>query len=345
MATGAAATLKAAVTGVAPAGNPDTPAKFTAFLERFKPQMALALPRHLNADRLCRLAVTSFSKSPKLQQCDPKTIIASILTAAQLGLEIETNGQGYLVPYKGRAQFVPGWKGLVDICNRSGRATVWTGAVFAGDEFEYALGDSPFVRHRPGLEDDAAKITHVYAIGRANNSQWPVVEVWPIAKVWAHRNRYNKVGTDHYSYTNPEMYARKVPLLQVLKYMPASIEMNNAMDISNTQEKGGYAIIEDDFLTTDAIEIVKQPIEVDKSTGEITTGPKAKEKAKPVDPGPPQPTFSDLHKSIASRTDLDTLDADATLIGEIGDFDQRNVLTKQYMARRNELNDKKASEN
>lgn len=351
MAASGTAALKEAATGVAPAGSIDTPQKFTSFLERFKPQMALALPKHLNADRMCRLAVTSFSKSAKLQQCDPKSIVASILTAAQLGLEIDVQGQGYLVPYKGRAQFIPGWKGLVDICNRSGRATVWTGVVFSGDEFDYALGDSPFVRHRPGMEDDVANITHVYAIGRVNNSQWPVIEVWSIAKIWKHRNRYNKVGTDHYSYANPEMYARKIPLLQVLKYMPASIELTNAIEVANAAETGNSTTIDGDFLTTEAdAEPEKTPMNVDKTTGEISTDTKAAE-VKPADPNPaeakagdskaPELTFEVLLKSLQKRTDIDILDADASLIGEIGDFDQRNRLTKAYQERRAELTEPK----
>lgn len=334
MAISVTAALKAAATGASQPGSIDTPAKFTSFLDRFKPQMALALPRHLNADRMCRLAVTAFSKSPKLQQCDPKTIIASILTASQLGLEIEVNGQGYLVPYKGRAQFVPGWKGLVDICNRSGRATVWTGAVFDGDDFEYAQGDSPFVTHRSGLEDDVAKITHVYAIGRVNNSQWPVIEVWPIAKIWKHRNRYNKVGADHYSYANPEMYARKIPLLQVLKYMPASIELNNAIDLANAVETGQHATIDGDFLTTEPEPSEPQSPSIDKTTGEINPS-----NVKPEDFSPPAVTLELLLKKFANAKSVDVADADASLIGELEDVDQRNAATLEYQKRRQELLD------
>jgi len=200
---------------------------------------------------MARLALTAFSSTPKLQQCEPRTIAASIITASTLGLEPGVNGQGYLVPYGKTCTFVPGWKGLVDIANRSGRATVWTGAVFQGDDFDYALGDSPFVRHRPGDEDDPAKMTHVYAIGRVNGSDHPVIEVWTIRKIWKHRDQYNKVGGSHYSFRDQEMYARKIPLLQVLKYMPASIELNNAMTISHAAEEGRGAVIEGNFVTID----------------------------------------------------------------------------------------------
>lgn len=225
--------------------------EFKRFMDKFKPQMALALPKHLTADRMARLALTAFSTSPNLQTCSPNSIAASIMTASILGLEPGVNGQGFLIPYGQTCQFVPGWKGLVDIVNRSGRATVWTGAVFDGDDFDYALGDNPFVRHRPGDEDDPIKMTHVYAVGRVNGSNWPVIEVWTMRKIWKHRDQYNKVGKRHYSYRDQEMYARKVPLLQVLKYMPSSIELSNALAANHAAEEGRGVVIDGNFVTVD----------------------------------------------------------------------------------------------
>lgn len=247
-------------------------AQFSRFMDTFKPQMALALPKHLTADRMARLALTAFSTTPKLQECEPRTIAASIMTASTLGLEPGVNGQGFLVPYGSTCTFVPGWKGLVDIVNRSGRATVWTGAVFDGDHFDYALGDKPFVQHRPGDEDDPSRLTHVYAIGRVNGSDWPVIEVWTMRKIWRHRDQFNKVGKKHYSFRDPEMYARKVPLLQVLKYMPSSIELSNALAASNAAESGRNATIDGNFVSfpeQDHAGRDDSP-EVDKDTGEIT---------------------------------------------------------------------------
>lgn len=239
-----------------PAERPANPvAKFSKFMDGFKGQMALALPKHLTADRMARLAVTQFSTNPKLQECEPITIVGSIMTASTLGLEPGVNGQGFLVPYYNKrkrvsqCQFIPGWKGLTDIANRSGRCTVWTGAVFQGDHFDFALGDKPFVNHKPGDEDRADFLTHVYAVGRVNGSDWPVIEVWTIKKVWRHRDQYNKVGEAHYSFRDHEMYARKVPLLQVLKYMPSSIELSNAITVSNAAEQNRGVVIDGNFVS------------------------------------------------------------------------------------------------
>ena len=239
-------------------------AAFSRTLDRLKPQMALALPKHMSADRMARLALTAFSTNKALQACKTDSILASLMTATQLGLEPGINGQGYLIPYKDTCTFVPGWKGLVDLVSRSGRATVWTGAVYEGDKFDYQLGDEPFCRHKPG--DGGELFTHVYAIGRVKDAQMPVIEVWTRGKVNKHLAQYNKVGGRHYamaSESNFEMYARKVALLQVLKYMPSSIELSNAIAVSHAAEAGHGAVIEGDFVTINTES-------VDSDTGEIT---------------------------------------------------------------------------
>lgn len=249
------------------------PAKhdFPSLLERFKPEIARALPRHLNADRMSRIALTTFRRNPALGRCDPLSVFAAVIQSAQLGLEPDTLGRSYLIPYGKECQFVPGWRGLVDLINRAGNATVWTGAVFEGDEFDYALGDSPFVTHKPSGESDPDKLTHVYAIGRVKNSAWPVIEVWPIARVRKHRDRYNKVGNRHYSHQNWEMYARKVVLLQVIKYMPASADLAAAVALNDAAEMGQQHLTVQDAIDGTWSPVVEDVTEsVDESTGEIT---------------------------------------------------------------------------
>lgn len=239
--------------------------KFNGIMQSFKSQLALAIPKHLDTDRFVRLVLTAFSSNPELQKCSDHSILASVMAAAQMGLEPGINGQGYLIPYKGVCTFVPGWKGIIDIVSRSGRAGAWTGAVFDGDFFEYALGDAPFVKHVPKGEDDPAKITHVYAIGRVNGATWPIVEVWPIARVRKHFAKNNKVGERHYANKHFEMYARKVPLLQVCKYLPQSVELQRAVEGSYKAETAQPYTLDGDFVSTSS--------DVDPDTGETSAPP------------------------------------------------------------------------
>jgi recombination protein RecT len=247
--------LRSAATGQVAKRVPES---LPEMLNAYGSQIAAALPRHITKERMIRIALTAFRQNPKLAACDPKSVFACVIMSAQLGLEVGVLGQAYLVPYKQRdgsfiCTFIPGWQGLQDLVNRSGRATTWTGAVYAGDEFDYEYGSSPMIHHKPCGEDDPAAMTHAYAIGRVRGGEYPIIEVWPALKIKRHRDRYNKVGDKHYSYENAEMYARKVPLMQVFKYVPKSVEMATALGLDFAADAGTQMIdlkdaVEGNFL-------------------------------------------------------------------------------------------------
>ena len=248
------------------------------FMDKLKGQMALALPKHMTADRMTRLALTAFSTSQQLQKCTHQSIAASIMTAAQLGLEPGVNGAGFLIPYGSTCTFVPGWKGLVDLVARSGRGTVFTGVIFKDQEYTFTDGARrDLVIHNETDLQDPADITHAYAIGWVKDSAMPVIELWRVTKIEKHRDKYNKVGKRHYSFRDWEMYARKIPLLQVLKYMPCSIEVSNAISVSNAAEEGRGVTIEHGIVLDTETQQQPEPAKemgsaeiVNTDTGEIS---------------------------------------------------------------------------
>ncbi|MGE8688590.1 MAG: recombinase RecT [Achromobacter sp.] len=247
-------------------------AAFSHFMDRFKPQLALALPKHLTPDRMARLTLTAFSSSPQLQNCDHRSIAASIMTAGQLGLEPGVNGQGFLVPYGRTCTFVPGWKGLVDLVARSGRGTVFTGVIFRDQDYTFTDGARrDLVIHNETDLDAPEDITHAYAIGWVRDAAMPIIELWRVSKIQKHRDKYNKVGRKHYSYRDWEMYARKVPLLQVIKYMPCSIEVANALAVSHAAEAGRGVNIEQGIVID--MDTGRPVEEVDQETGEVMQQP------------------------------------------------------------------------
>jgi recombination protein RecT len=226
---------------------------FPEMLTQFKDQIALALPKHLNPDRMARVALTEFRKNPALAECDPKTIFASIIVASQLGLEPGVMGQAYLIPYGKQCQLVPGWQGYVDLVSRAGRATVRTGVVRPGDHFSYDMGTAVNIVHTVTDKTDyEAPFTHVYAIGKVRGAEEPNIEVWTNKQVEAHLKRYNKVGNRHYAKQNShnlEMYGRKVVLLQVIKYLPKSVELQTAAGLDYSAEVGQQNISIDEAVS------------------------------------------------------------------------------------------------
>ena len=95
-----------------------------ALLDRAKGQIAAALPSHIKAEHMIRVAFTSILKTPALLECDQKTLIGAVIEAAQLGLEPDgITGHAYLVPYGKKCQLIPGYKGLIRLARQSGEVT------------------------------------------------------------------------------------------------------------------------------------------------------------------------------------------------------------------------------
>ena len=211
-------------------------------LEILKPQLGRVLSRSMNPDRLIRIALTQLRINPKLAECEAQSVLACVMLAAQLNLEFGVFGQCYMVPYKGVATFVPGWQGWTELVSRSGRAAAWTGEVREGDEFDASLGSKPFVHHKPDFNgDEDRNLLYTYAVGKQTGAEHPVIEVWGKQRLDKHLRRYNKVGDRHYALKDAHsfvMYGRKIPLLQVVKYLPKSVEMQAAANLDYSSDSG-----------------------------------------------------------------------------------------------------------
>lgn len=58
-----------------------------SLLERSKGQIKVALPKHMDGDRMLRITMTSVQKNPRLLDCDPMSLVAAVIQSATLGLE------------------------------------------------------------------------------------------------------------------------------------------------------------------------------------------------------------------------------------------------------------------
>lgn len=179
----------------------NTPAKLNAgnvagflFSDPIKKQIALALPQHLKAERMIRMALTTVRRTPKLLECDPMTLVAGIVQASELGLELSGPlGQAYLIPRKNRGQmeatFQIGYRGFIKLAANTGQVAFFNArAVRAGDFFQYELGTSQFVKHRSEAPR-GAKITHFYGVLRLKDGSADC-EVWSLSDMEEHRDRY-----------------------------------------------------------------------------------------------------------------------------------------------------------
>lgn len=118
-------------------------------------------------ERLIRTVVVSCERLPALLNCDRQTIMQGAMTFAVLGLEVDgVTGQGYLLPFKGKAQPVIGYKGYNTLGWRAG-LTIDGQVVYEGDEFEPKFGTNPSIHHVPGKRQAGARILGAWAAATA----------------------------------------------------------------------------------------------------------------------------------------------------------------------------------
>ena len=238
-------------------GKPAAPVvAFRDFLEKQKAQLVAALPKHINPDRMIRLACTEFSKNKLLQKCTPASTFGAIIQASQLGLEIGVLGQAYLVPYRNKktndyeAQFIPGYKGLISLARRSGDVTsIETHIVYEHDTFNLRLGLETRVEHIPFLEGDRGTARLVYGVAKfrdgGHHFEWMTIS--EVNKIRA-RSQARDNGP---WVTDYDQMVRKTLIRRMANYLPMSVELQQALQVSDAAEEGKRAIIDGGFVLVD----------------------------------------------------------------------------------------------
>ena len=195
-------------------------------LNRMIPEISRALPKHVSADRMARIALTALRATPKLADCSPESFLGAVIQASQLGLEVNTPlGQAYLIPYKGVCQLIVGYQGFMDLARRSGSVrAICAYPVYEGDSFDYELGLEPTIKHKPGTGSrDPAKLTHVYGVARLTDGE-PIFTVLTRAEVERYRSR-SMASRNGPWVTDYEAMALKTAIRRLFRWLPKSAEM------------------------------------------------------------------------------------------------------------------------
>ena len=205
-----------------------------ATIERLKPQIAAALPAHIGADRFARMALTALRTNDALARCTTESVMGGLLLGAQLGLELNgPRGQAYLVPFKDKrgishAQFIIGYKGMVDLAYRSrDLRDIFAGVVREEDGFSYQHGSAPKLTHSPKLGGSGAVIGY-YAIARLRGGG-QVFQVLSPAEVEAHRKRSRAKDSGPWV-TDYEAMAKKTCVRTLFPFLPLSTDEARAVD-------------------------------------------------------------------------------------------------------------------
>ena len=256
-----------------------------SFMEGQKANLAAVLPKHVDAERMLKLALGAMRTTPKLMNCNVESLMGAVVTCSTLGLEPNTPlGHAYLIPFENRqkgttdVQIVFGYKGLIDLARRSGQiVSIAAHEVCQNDEFHFSYGLDEKLVHNPALTNRGEPIAF-YAVAKLVGGGYAfevmgrdqVEEIRDASQNYKFaREKGKTVWGQHFV----EM-GRKTVLRRLFKYLPVSIELATASNIESNAEagkagnyedalKGEYSVMPDDAPSA-------LPDNIDGDTGEWT---------------------------------------------------------------------------
>lgn len=278
-------------------------------LQQKKGEIAKVLPKHLNPERLLKIAQVAATTTPKLLECYLPTLVSAIGQCAQMGLEPNTVlGHAYLVPYfnnkkrRMEVQVIIGYKGLIDLARRSGQiVSIAAHAIYSNDKFECAYGLEEKLLHVPAMTGERGDIVGFYAVAHMKDGghAFEVMTLSQVRKIAAASQSRGESGPwkDHFV----EM-GRKTAIRRLAKFLPLSVEFQTAaaldsmaaegrpQDLDERTIDGDFAWLPEDETgaagSDDGDQGAGAGQQVDPDTGEIQQQARA---ALPDDPSPDAP--------------------------------------------------------
>lgn len=271
--------------------------------EKVSQQIKMALPKHMDVDRLTRIALTEVRKTPKLAQANPTSLLGAVIQCAQLGLEPGSAlGHAYLLPFDRRekvrgqwqvvdtdVQLIIGYRGMIDLARRSGQIiSLEMRAVHASDHFVVRYGLDAALEHVPDFEaEDRGELVYVYAVAKLKDGG-AQFEVMHRSEVDAIRARSKSKDSGPWV-TDYEAMAKKTVMRRLFKLLPVSIELQTAVGLDEQADAGvlqnnaalldaDYALVEHQqaTLSADAGDAEDAPVTSDAAPAEaIPAAPSA----------------------------------------------------------------------
>lgn len=215
------------------------PAELRQQIRSMETQFQMAMPRGVEAGQLVRDAMTVLSANPRLADCDGRSVLGGLMTCAQLGLRPGVLGQAWLIPFKGKAQLVIGYQGLIMLAQRSGDiASISARMVHARDHFDVEYGLDEKLVHKPAM-GDRGDVVGYYCVVKSTRggTYWEFISR---RDAEIHRDKFAmqrdyETGAvkgpwvEHF-----DAMALKTVIMRTLKLAPRSTELIQAMNVDES---------------------------------------------------------------------------------------------------------------
>lgn len=202
-------------------------------------QLAKVLPKHMNAERMARVAITALTRTPDLAKCTQQTFFKCLLDLSSWGLEPDGR-RAHLIPYRNNragtyeCQLILDYKGIVELCFRSGYVrNIHADVVREGDVFEFNLGK--VTKHTPwaflpaeSRPDAPGEIVAAYCVVemKGDATKFEVMTKLEIDGIRM-RTKASRSGPWETDYS--EM-AKKTVFRRASKWLPLSAEVQDAFE-------------------------------------------------------------------------------------------------------------------
>lgn len=203
-------------------------------IEAQRPAIERQLSGAMNTDAFVRAVISEVMKTPGLVKSDPKTLLGSVMLAAQLRLEIGSGlGEFWLTPRRdhGTDICLPilGFQGLIKLALRSEFVTnVQAFIVREGDDFAYGANAERGLFYDWTPKDFEEKRPMVGVVATARMRQG--------GTTWAYLTT-EQVEARRPSYwqktpwgSHPDEMAKKTAVRALAKYLPKSTDLGRALE-------------------------------------------------------------------------------------------------------------------
>lgn len=217
------------------------PPALTTEIKKMEAQFQLAMPKGAEAAQLVRDALTAIRQNPQLAECEPSSVLGSLMTCAQLGLRPGVLGHAWLLPFwdkhsrSRKAQLVIGYQGLVELAHRSGQIkSLIARTVHEHDFFEVDYGLEDKLVHKPTLVGDKGAPLAYYAVAKFTTGGHAFY-VMSHDEMLAYRDQHATAKTREGKVVGPwatnfEGMALKTTVRQLSKWLPKSTDLARALE-------------------------------------------------------------------------------------------------------------------
>ena len=214
--------------------------KQTLTSEAMREQFARSLPSHLTPERFARIAITALTRTPKLLDCTPESLMRCLLDLSAFGLEPDGR-RAHLIPYKDQCTLVIDWKGLAELAMRSGViAKLHADVVCENDTFEYNLG--AITCHKIDFRKPRGEVYAVYALAQTKTGEVFVAvlgkeEIDSVMKRSQGYKSAMQYGKSHPWLSDWNEMAKKTAFRRLSKWLPLSAEFRDAQERDDEQDR------------------------------------------------------------------------------------------------------------